>query len=63
MLIMIETALARLENNLPINFVSTLTELRNQRASMVQTADQFKFCYETLIALIKKQIQSENRIV
>jgi protein tyrosine phosphatase len=59
-LIMVESALARLENDLPIVFASTLNEIREQRAGMVQTVDQYKFCSETLIATIKQQIAEKQ---
>lgn len=48
-LVMIELCLAKLERGLKPNLKEMLAELREQRPSLIQTADQYRFCYQALI--------------
>jgi len=59
-LILIEVALARLSQGLPVDLSAILKELRNQRVAMVQTLDQYRFCYETVIAVLQQQVGDQQ---
>jgi len=52
-LIMIELCLAKLEHGLLPDLGAMLSELREQRPSLVQTVDQYRFCYQALLQALR----------
>lgn len=52
-LVMIELCLAKLEKGLLPDLKEMLIELREQRPSLIQTMDQYRFCYQALSQALK----------
>jgi protein tyrosine phosphatase len=59
-LILVEIALARVAAGLKPNIGDILNEVREQRPSMVQTIEQYKFCFEAVIAAMQQKVQESN---
>ena len=55
-----DTAVRLLENNLPVDPLETLLEMRRQRACLIQTADQFIFFAKTVL---KYYYESKSRLI
>ncbi len=55
-LMTIDYGLKQIKNNLELNIIEIIKLLRNQRLSMVQSKEQYEFCYETLLYAIKNNI-------
>ena len=59
-MILVEIALARAAAGLEVDMMSILKEIRDQRAQMVQTVDQYKFCFEATISALNEQLHAPH---
>ncbi len=52
-MVLVELVLAKVESGEVPDIKGVLTQLREQRVSMVQTLDQYRFCYETVLYALR----------
>lgn len=57
-LLTIDICISMIENDLRFDLESVVRELRQQRHGMVQTQDQYRFCYTTILTLLEN-LQTE----
>ncbi|XP_007478640.1 tyrosine-protein phosphatase non-receptor type 20 isoform X1 [Monodelphis domestica] len=60
-LLCMDVVLHALENDLEFDIKTIVTQMRNQRCGMIQTKEQYQFCYETVIHVLRK-IQTSARV-
>lgn len=61
-LILMETAMCLIENNLPVYPLELLKTMRDQRARLIQTPSQFAFVLQAIYEIYQKEnhLKSDN---
>ena len=59
-LILMETALCLIENNLPVYPLELLKTMRDQRARLIQTSSQFTFVLNAICEIYQKELNNSD---
>ncbi|XP_060246873.1 tyrosine-protein phosphatase non-receptor type 20 isoform X5 [Meriones unguiculatus] len=51
--ICVDVAFCAIEKNYSFNIMDIVTQMRKQRAGMIQTREQYQFCYEILLRVLQ----------
>ena len=57
-LMLVEAGLLRAKSGNAVDLVGLLRDVRAQRPGMVQTEDQFKFCFDAVLHMVRSLVEA-----